>query len=229
MLRIKVDMSDVERGLNDLVRRQVPYAKALALTALAKRVAAAETKALASTFDRPTPFTMKAFAVKAARKSDPTAVVFAKDIQAIYLSPFAEDGTHRQLLRGKAIAKPIGVATNQYGNLPRGRVKALLGRDNTFMGTVHFKNGVAISGVWQRPTMGKQRRKRYGIKGANLRNGRSVAGVGVRTGLKLLIRFADPVPVRPRFEFQRTALRTIQASAKQEWEAALAKALATAR
>ena len=229
MLRIKVDMSEVERGLTRLVQRQIPYAKAQALTSLARRVQVAETKALASTFDRPTPFTMKAFAVRPAMKSNPESVVFAKDIQAIYLAPFAEDGTHRQLLRGRAIAKPIDEPTNQYGNLSRGKVKALLGKPNTFAGTVRFKNGAVISGVWRRPTYGKQRRSRYGMKGANLRNGGSGAGTGVRTGLKLLVRFADPVPVRPRFEFQRTALQTIRANAQRDWEAALAKALGTAR
>ncbi|WP_374572554.1 hypothetical protein [Phenylobacterium sp.] len=205
-LSLRAEYRALSRNLTLIEERQLPFAIAQATTALAKHVAKAETDALPSVFDRPSPFTMRAFAVKAARKDNPVAIVFAKDIQARYLEPFLSGG--RQVLGSKrAILKPRNIALNAYGNLPRGKLAALKAKPNVFVGKVRLKRGGEVSGVWQRSPSGK----------------------GKAGGLKLLIRFADPAPLAPRLHYFERAEKVINAHAGPEFTKALAAALATAR
>ncbi len=216
---IRVDMRSLTRGLNDLARKQVPFAAAQMATSLARRVQAAETAALRQTFDKPTPFTERAFGVIPARKANPVAVVFAKDIQASYLQPFGDDGDHRQVLKNRrAILNPRAVQLNTYGNLPKGKVAALKGRPDVFVGVVKTASG-EISGVWQRQTMAQRNRRRRAVGLPKQPQG----------GLKLLIRFTDPVEVPQRLHFRTRAEAEVRRWAETDWKAAFAKAMATAR
>jgi hypothetical protein len=198
-------------------KRQIPFAMATALTDVARQVQAAETKALAEVFDHPTPFTQRAFAVTPARKSNLVAVVFAKDIQKAYLSPFGEHGSGRQIVgpNRQGIPVPKDLRVNQYGNLPKGKIKALLAKPGVFSGKVETKSGEVISGVWQRvaPQAAGGRRR----------------GAPRQAGLKLLIRWSDGAPVHQRFGFNARAEAIVRANMRAALASAWAKALATAR
>lgn len=140
---ISVDVANATarlRGIQD----QIPFATARAATTLAKQVKEQETEALPSIFDRPTPFTMKAFGITSATKSSLTAEVFAKDRQAKYLAP-SQFGTPQFLGKGKKIRVPEDVALNQYGNIPRNKIRSLLGKKGYFLGVIHGQNG-----LWKR-------------------------------------------------------------------------------
>ncbi|QCO16271.1 hypothetical protein D3869_01475 [Azospirillum brasilense] len=226
-------MKPLARSLDDLARRQVPFATAKALTAVARKVQDAQRAALPSVFDRPSLFTQRSIGVKAARKADLTATVFVKDIAAQYLEPFEFGGQHHlpQSKRGGTLFNPKAVPLNQYGNLPKNTLKRLSGRKDVFVGSVTFKrSGQTVSGVWKRPKAGWRRadvkrgyKRTYGTKGALGTEG------GVKTGLTLLVRFGDALPVQPRLEWRKRAAAVVQANLKAEFQKAMGEALATAR
>jgi len=80
-MRISVDTNavEVERRLNNLMARQIPFATSLALTATAHQIREAQKVEMRAVFDRPTPFTMNAFQVVPARKDNLFAEVRYKD------------------------------------------------------------------------------------------------------------------------------------------------------
>ncbi len=219
-LDIRADIRPLQRALDDLARKQLPYASALTLTALAKRVQAEETRAIAETFDHPTPFTQRAIGVKAATKATQTALVFAKDIQAQYLQPFLNGG--RQLLRGKVgLPVPIDARTNQYGNLPKGAIARMKAQPNVFFGKVKLRDGRTISGIWQRPGNANG--------GARPRAANHASGARARGSLKLLVEWTSGVEVHQRLDYRPRAARVIAAYGAIEFGAAMKRALSSAR
>ncbi|MDR5815804.1 hypothetical protein QCE62_19645 [Caballeronia sp. LZ033] len=222
-ISVQADLAALTRRLNDFERKQLPFASAQALTAVAKRVQAAEKAALPQVFDRPTPFTVNSIGVKAAKKNTQEALVFVKDIAAAYLAPYEFGGTHKLIGSGKTWLNPKDMALlNQYGNFSRAALKRLEGRPDIFVGSIKTKSGESIGGVWQRPTEVKAV-KRSGKRGVALR------GVNKTGHLKLLIRFGDAQPVRQHLDFGARARNVVAATYRAEFAIAFAKALATAR
>jgi hypothetical protein len=217
---------DLRRGLKDLHRdltvfqqKQIPFATALGLTMLAKGVQGDEAVGVKTTFKSPTPFTQNAFAIIPATKSRLSASVFSKDVQSQYLEPFVDGGPH--FLGGKqGLLVPKSINLNQYGNLARNKLTALKADPTIFIGPVRTKNGI-INGVWQRQTIKQTARRR---KAAGLDKQDKPKG-----GLKLLIRFEDPLPVTEHLDFYGRGQRYIEANAEAILSAALDQALATAR
>jgi hypothetical protein len=113
--------------------------------------------------------------------------VQARKIAAQYLAPYVY-GEDRFLGGKKAMLVPRDVGLNQFGNLPRNKLKTLKGKPNIFVGTIKFKkSGKTISGIWQRPDNGLRRSGYRGTKGAT-RGAKTASSVaGTATGLKLLI------------------------------------------
>ena len=219
-LDVRKAMGGLTRDLAAFERSQIPFAAAQMLTATARDVAAAETKALSTTFKNPTPFTLRAFGVVGARKSNLTARVFAKDIQAAYLDPY--EGGGLQVLNGKhAILTPRDLATNQYGNIPRGKLQSLKGRPDIFIGEVKTKAGI-VGGVWQRVNVTRT----GGVKRGK-HQGRAYHPVAGR--LKLLVQFTKPAQVTHELGYQSRAAAVVDRSLRPNWDRALAAALASAR
>jgi hypothetical protein len=205
---IKGNLKPLQKAFIALHAKQVPFASALALTSLAKGVEQAEDDLTVETFDSPTPFTQKAFAIVPATKSKPVAIVFPKDIQSEYLEPYV-DGGPRSLGSKQAMLVPVDQRTNQYGNLPRNTIARLMAKPNVFKGKIVTKSGRQISGIWQRPTA----KGRKGGKGH----------------LKLLVAFDDTTPAPKHFPFYERAQAYIRANAAREFDNAMRRALATAR
>lgn len=216
-INISADLSGLQRGLRAFGAKQVPFATALTLTRLAQGVSDQESDAVRETFDNPTPFTQKGFRVQPATKADQVAFVFAKDIAAQYLAPYVFGGP-RWLGSKRAMLVPKGVATNQYGNLPRGKLQALKGKPGIFVGDVKTKGGKTIGGVWQRP-----------VAAARPRGMRRGAIAQPRGGLKLLIRFEDTTQTRKHLPFYERAQAYVSRHARDEFTRALRQALATGR
>jgi hypothetical protein len=213
-VRMRLDDKAVRRMLADLPSKQIPFAISTGVNAISKRVAAAETAALGSEFHKATPFTKRAIAIQPARKEVPYAVVYVKDAQAAYLAPYETGG--RQFLGSKRAlinpkAKPL---LNQYGNLPKGKLQRLKGRKDVFIGAVKTKAGL-VSGVWQR------------LPG-HIANAKDAKGEKVGP-LVLLIRWGDPQEVKPTLHFATRAAKVASDSVVTEFQAAFAKALATAK
>lgn len=146
-INVKTNIDQVIRDLDKKFRSQIPFAAAKALTKTAKDVQAKLTAEIEGVFDRPVPFTQKAIGITYANKSTLTSRVFIKDVQAAYLHLQVAGGTRKPA--GRALLIPAGVALNQYGNIPKGKVKALLGRKDVFSGRVR-----GVAGIWQRTGKG---------------------------------------------------------------------------
>ncbi|KUR80770.1 hypothetical protein [Novosphingobium sp. FSW06-99] len=219
---INFDLKPLHRALLDFGNKQVKFAAADALTKLAKGVSELETTTVSDTFDSPTPFTQKGFRIVPATKDALASFVMAKDIQAQYLAPYIFGGP-RFIGNKRAMLVPKQVGVNQYGNLPRNKLASLKGRKDIFVGVVKLRTGETINGVWQRPSAGVRRDGARGTKGALGKIG------NVRTGLKLLIRFEDTTETSKRFPFFERAEDYVRRHARAEFEAALTRALASAR
>jgi hypothetical protein len=206
-ISVRADVKRLQQSLDRLANTQVPYATALALTAVAKRVQEAEAKALSATFKNPVPFTQRAFRVRPARKSNLTAIVFALPIQAAYLEP-SEDGVPQALGKGKRIRTPVDIGVNASGDIPKGTIKRLAGRKDVFVGEVK-----GVNGVWQRlPSKGKRR--------GNAKQGQR---------LRLLIAFTRPKQVKTRLNYRQRAQAVIATSFDGEFSVAMKRALATVK
>lgn len=230
-LRVKVDLSQLKKGLKDVRQKQIPYATALALTATAGHVGKAWQEEMERKLDRPTPFTVNSVAVIPARKSSPTATVLLKDVAAAYLEPFVDGGKH--FLGGKkGLLTPKNVPLNQYGNLTKNKIAQLKAKQNVFVGAVKLKSGQVVNGVWQRGSRGGRRKSGYGSKGSRHvkhNEGLGLTGYNNRAPLKLLVRFSDPQAVTQHLDFMGRAEKAILEHFEPEFVKAFAKAMASAK
>ncbi|WP_227459302.1 hypothetical protein [Cupriavidus pauculus] len=203
-ISVRADVKAFQRSLDEFARKQMPFATAQALNAVALRVRDAERENMVKRLDRPTPFTVNSVAVQRATKAKLQATVFVKDIAARYLEPYELGGVNK--LDGRALIKPVAQRLNQYGNLPRTTVRRLAARKNVFVGKVKTKAGT-VDGVWQR----------------------TKAVRGKRAGLQLLVKFEDAHKTQAVLGYRAVAAKTVAASFGRELNAAFARALASAR
>lgn len=146
-LSVRSDIGEMRRLLTDLERRQLPFATARALTLTARDAAGDVTREIGSAFDRPTPFTQRAVAVKAATKASQEAEVFVRPLQARYLALQERGGVRAP--KKVALVNPVGVRLNQYGNIPNKALARLKARRDVYVGKIG-----KVAGVWQRPKKG---------------------------------------------------------------------------
>lgn len=198
------DVKALRRKLSNLAEKQVRFATAQALTALAKEVREDEAKNLATTFNNPKTFTRNSLGVQGARKDTLTAKVYMKPIAARYLSPYEDGGSH--VLPGRALLNPKNVKLDKNGQLPRKLLARLKARPDVFIGKVKSKSG-EVNGVWQRMPPKK----------------------GQPAHLKLLIRFGNALPVEKRLNYRVRAEALVRRRFNAVFGAALAKAIASAR
>ena len=114
-MEIKVDYSGVVDGLNDAALRQVPFALAKTLTALAGDAKDHLTKKLPIAFDRPTAFTQRGVYTKRAEKSTLTAEVYFPQsqeeqgrAQREYMRPGAEGASARRQKKTEYLLTRMG-------------------------------------------------------------------------------------------------------------------------
>ena len=212
------NLTDLSNQLRTL-RKQIPFATAQAMTAVARKIEDAQKVAMQRNLDNPTPFTVKSVKSRGARKSDLKAKVFVMNTAAAYLEPFETGGVHK--LNGSALLNPKDIKLNKYGNLPRNKLSSLKSKENTFIGDIS-----GVNGVWQRrkAKKGKKGRKRLQRSPNGTRRDRKKQPMP-----KLLIRFGDALPVEPVLGYQDRAMKMTQALLPQEINRAIAEAIRTAR
>lgn len=203
-ISVRSNLRGIEKKLSALAKKQLPFAAAQALTAVAEQVKQAEQKNMQAVLDRPTPFTLRSIRVRPARKNNPVATVFLQDIAARYLEPYEFGGVNK--LNSKALLAPRDVRLNQYGNLPRNLLKRFKGRSDVFIGPLKTKHGM-VNGIWQRiaPAPGKP------------------------GGLKLILKFEDAHPVRQHLGYRDLAKAVVARTFNREFGRSLAQALASAK
>lgn len=147
VLFIRADFNGLAEQLGHYASRQLPFAISRALNDTGDAVAKRLNDETLVAFDRPTPFTQRAFAVL--RRSDKqtlAVVVGARPIQAEYLRLQVTGGT--RVPKGRALVVPRRAQLDAYGNLPRRALRRLLARDDVFVArrrnprTRHLKPGL---------------------------------------------------------------------------------------
>lgn len=233
-LSVRADIKALKRSMSDFTSKQLPFAISQGINHTAERVAESEGANLLHTFKHPTPFTQKSVGVKKARKSDPIAIVYMKDIAASYLKPYETGGVHK--LNSQALLNPKDIKLNQFGQLGRGTLAKLKARSDVFIGPVKTKDGQIVNGVWQRPFLRgrdanlgagmsvRQRNKLLRGKHPNMPKGANTTGK-----LVLLLRFGDALPVNKRLNWGARAKQIVGASIRSDLATALATALAVAK
>lgn len=147
-ISVKHNIDDVVRKLQAQAR-QVPFATAKALSDTARQAASDVQFAMTQYVDKPTPFTVRSIRWKRATKATLQSEVYIAPIAAAYLGPLIVGGVERPA-KGRALVLAGADPLNQYGNVPRRRIKQLLRNRNTFSGTVK-----GIGGIWQRIGQGR--------------------------------------------------------------------------
>lgn len=201
VITVSPQLQRLSRNLDDLARRQLPFATARALTSTAQLAAGAVTRQLPTIFDKPTPFTQRAIGMERATRGSLQARVFVKDVQAGYLRLQQTGGVRKPAK--KALVLPVAMKLNSYGNMPKGAFQRAKARPNTFVG----KMG-GVGGLWQRPAKSKSSKNQ---------------------GLTLLAAFEPAANYKPRFDFDGRVARVVQAAIGPAFRAELAQAIATAR
>jgi hypothetical protein len=196
----------VMRQLDDFGRRQVPFALSQALNDTANDAGQAVTRAIDRNIDRPTPFTRNAVYVRRSSKAMLASEIGLKPIQADYLR-YAVTGGQR-LPRRSAIVVPVGIRTNQYGNMPKSAVARILARSDTFLASSrNAKTRHLPPGIYQRPP-GKSRR---------------------RSAPKLLVAFEPKADYNPILDFYRIVEVAVMTNFDGHLNRRLRGALLTAR
>lgn len=201
-IRVSTDVAKFKAALGATMRKQMPFATALALTTVAKAAQGATEGAMPSVFDRPIPFTQRGVAIQPATKAKPIARVFFKDRQAAYLALQETGGARKP--RKKALLMPEAAKVNQHGNMRRSTFEGLKRNKNTFVGTI---NGA--SGLWRRPKRGTRSDGTYGNKGSP----------------ELMVAFEASATYRPRLGFNARAERVVRATIGPAMRNALALAM----
>lgn len=213
-LSVQSEINKVLKSIDPFTSKQMPFAIAKALTSTAKAVQKDITSELPTAFTSPTVFTKKAFTIKAARKTDLTAWVFAKDAQARYLAYGIQGGERRvkgferriDAMGGQAgvmLVPTKAVKRDSSGNVSLATIKRIAGQSNSkkyFVGTP--KGADKSFGVYERMRGGK---------------------------LRALLVEADVSTYRKRLDMQGIGQRVIRANFMRELEASIAYAMATAQ
>jgi hypothetical protein len=146
-ITVKVDgIKELISSMDDLSKKQVPFATAKALTKTAQDVKAAELQELQRSIDRPTPYTMNSLYVKSASKTNLESMVYFKDKSsagkgnpaANFILPHVEGGVRNVkrfesalqriglLPKGMYIAPGEGCQLDAYGNIPSSLIVQIL-------------------------------------------------------------------------------------------------------
>jgi hypothetical protein len=134
------------KNLDDVSRKHIPFAVAMALTKTAQLGATGVVDVMRRRFDRPTPYSLNSLRVVTAKKSDaqPSARVYFKDDAfkgtpaSRYLSPEVHGGPRSQkrferaliarglMKSGKFAVPAAGAQLDQYGNVRRSQIVQIL-------------------------------------------------------------------------------------------------------
>lgn len=245
---MRVEMTGVETiqrvldKVGEIGRKQVPFATATALNALAERVRSGEYAVMRQRFDRPTNYTLSSLFIRRASKSKLWAEVNIKDSAykaapaANWLNAEIVGGDRRQkrserMLANKGLgrywAPAPGAVLDGYGNVGRGFILKMLSALRA-----HGEVGYMANRTKSKRSQRKARNFDVFVGAPE----GEAAGVWQRInsahgrGLKPLMWIHNEAPqYRVRFPFEKIAANVYRAHAPAEFERAMRHAIATAK
>jgi hypothetical protein len=163
-ISIKADIKKLTRGLNDIQKKQIPFATSRALNDVARQAAS---KTLRERADKvfeggATSFTKSGFRYEKSNKKNLTAKVFIDPARAEYMKFQIAGGT--RFPKNRALMIPTThTRLNKFGNITRGTFNKLINdRSKYFSGIPKGMQGAANEGIWER--YGRQTKARTGQK-----------------------------------------------------------------
>ena len=226
--------------------RQIPFATSMAINATARTVREATLAEMATQFDRPTPLVMKSLFITQATKARLQAAVYLKDreiggknsrsMAEILGHQFAGGTRLRKRLEdaftgaglispGEYLVPGPDAKLDQYGNLSRGQTQQIYAALRLFRDP--YQN-VTQSKRSQRNAKAAGRIFWSDGKGANKRR-RGLWATDGRGFPKLLMLVIQTPVYRRRIDMDRLAADIVDRDFPANFDAALKKALATAR
>jgi len=206
MITIKADFTKTIKRLNNIERKQIPFAASQAINDVSEKATGQLRRGAEQHLDRPTPFTLRGFRVQRSNKHNLRAFVYIAPIQDAYLKYQVKGGTRTS----RAIAVPVEIKLNKYGNIP-GKKSGLARGAHQFIGTFNGVKGVYERGHFSKKgkfTKSKKRRS---------------------TAIRLLVAFNKRVEYKPIFPFHKIATGVTRNTIEKAFQRRLAKALLTAR
>ncbi len=201
-IRVKDNVEKSERVVKALWKRQIPLATSRALNDVA-RISAMEDsrKDMEKDLDRPIPWTIRGQRYRRGNKYNQKAWVLIDPERAGYMIPNIHGGTRGPVAGQKGFVIGALVKRNKYGNVPRGLLKKMDARRDTFWGYAGL-SGKGMYGLWQRNTRGK---------------------------LKLLYSVHKTAEYTGRFDWRGSVERTIRGEYNQAFARRFEHAVKTAR
>lgn len=127
-ISVKHDLKKMERQLNDIQKKQIPFAVSSALNRTVTTIATEEKREMARVIDKPKPFTLNSALYKKATKKKWEAVVFLRDqarggtAPAKYLKQQVA-GRRRRLKGYERLLQAKGILPKGYYTVPGSRVR----------------------------------------------------------------------------------------------------------
>lgn len=205
---LKSNVKQFTRHLNNVQKRQVPFATARALTWTAKATQAELQRLMPMTFNVTRKWWLKTqptgIKITPAKKLDPVAVVYSK----AYFANLQEQGGIKHPFKGRGILVPTEQVP-KYGRKAGGAAKVLAGRKI-------LRSGGKAGGdpIVTMPN---------GCKGVFRRRGKK------RLPIERLYSFVPEANIRPRMNFKAHAAQTVRKQFNPLFQKSLAMALASAR
>lgn len=204
-LKIDLELSPALRALDDLRRRQIPFATALALTRTAQAAQRELRSDLPHRFDIRNDYLSRGTVIQSATKATQEAAVYwrapggeSRRSFAKLLSRQEVGGTTRP--KGRHTAIPVNVKRTGGGLIPsRSKPRAILARKGGFVRPI-----AGGEGIFQRTSRKAKPILRYALR-------------------------EEPLRYAPRWDFRGTASDVARRVFAREFSAAFAKALATRR
>jgi hypothetical protein len=239
-ISVETNVAALTAQLNDLERRQLPFALAHALTMTARRVQDAEVREMREVFDRPKPYTLGSLFTKSATKSTLTSQVGIKADSPTERALSAEiEGGQRQAKPFEKVLRAAGLIPNGYFAVPgsAATMDAYGNMDRKQLGAILRYLDANKANVKKRARLARGSASRQGIAyfvGAP-GGGELPLGIWQRihfahgSAIKPMVIFVPDAHYQRLFQFYRVAEQTIARDFEPQFRASLAEALATAR
>lgn len=234
---IKSDIENALKRLDDVQKKQVPFATAVALTRVGQIIKDAEYAEMKKVFDRPTRFTMNSLFLKRATKAKPQATVWLRDWAPKgtpankYLGPQIYAG-QRALKGYERLLNARGILPDGYYAIPsrKARKDAHGNINKGLLNQILSYSGAQRDGA-QNTKQGKKRQTKARFVVLDERDGMpgGVWAITADQQLYPVLIFVKAPTYKQRFDFFRVANRKYMQHMSAEFDKALAEALRTAR
>lgn len=243
-------LKEAIKNMDNMAKKQVPFATAKALTNTAQAVKEELIKEMTRVFDRPTPFTLNSLVVIMATKTNLKAEVQTKFPPRLsqkqhYLEPQIKGGSREYKEFEKALhcigvlpsdmtAIPgKGAKLDAYGNMSRGEIVKILSYFKAF-GEQGYKANITEA---KKKRLAKGSKKKIGYTYIVLRKprGRLPAGIyqrfsfAIGNALRLILIFTKKPTYKKRWMFNEIAQKVVTKEFMKKFSEAMEYAINTAK